>query len=700
MRPSVLDPLFASVSTLPGIGPKIAKLLTTFLSSQPDREASVADLLFHIPHSVIDRRHRPGIAYSENGDIVTLDITVDRHQPGPRGGKAPYRITAFDDTGSITFVFFHPRRDWLEKMFPVGERRIVSGKVEWFNERPQMVHPDYVLAPEEADAMPPLEPIYPLTAGLSPKTLQKAMVTALSRLPQLPEWLNEAHQTQNHWPDFAEAVTVLHQPREQQDISAESVYLQRLAYDELLASQLALALVRANMRQLGGVVRAPSGTLQNKVISALPFTLTSSQSAAIDDINKDLAEPTRMLRLLQGDVGSGKTVVALAALAQVIETGAQGALMAPTEILARQHFASMSPICEKIGIRLALLTGKDTAKERRLTQEKLDAGEIDLVVGTHALFQGKVTFKDLALVVVDEQHRFGVHQRLALSSKGKGVDVLVMTATPIPRTLVLTCFGDMDVSRLTDKPAGRKPITTVSVSLDRLEETIGRIGSAVDEGQKVYWVCPLVEESEKIDLAAVEDRHRVLEQALRQRISLVHGRMSADEKDAAMQAFKSGETRVLVATTVIEVGVDVPDATIMVIEHAERFGLAQLHQLRGRVGRGDKPSSCVLLYKGPLGETAGARLNIMRQTNDGFLIAEEDLKLRGGGEILGTRQSGMPGFRIARAEDHADLMEVARDDARLILETDPELKSERGKALRCLLYLFGRDEAIRLLRAG
>ncbi|MBD8890737.1 ATP-dependent DNA helicase RecG [Roseibium litorale] len=700
MRPSVLDPLFASVSTLPGIGPKIAQLLTAFLSTQPGREATVSDLLFHAPHGVIDRRHRPGIAYCESGQIVTLDVTIDRHMPGPRGGKAPYRVLAFDDTGSIAFVFFHPRRDWLEKQFPVGERRIVSGKVEWFSERPQMVHPDYVLAPEEADAMPPLEPVYPLTAGLSPKTLQKAVGAALTKLPALPEWLNGPHKDQNHWPDFDEALRRLHQPEEQQDIDPESPFLQRLAYDELLASQLALALVRANMRQLGGIVRKPSGKLQKQVISALPFALTPGQVSAIEDINKDLAEPTRMLRLLQGDVGAGKTVVALAALAQVIEAGAQGALMAPTEILARQHFASMAPLCEKVGIRLALLTGKDTARERRLTQEKLDAGEIDLVVGTHALFQGSVTFKDLGLVVVDEQHRFGVHQRLALSAKGKGVDVLVMTATPIPRTLVLTCFGDMDVSRLTDKPVGRKPITTVSVSLDRLDEIIGRIRSAIAEGQKVYWVCPLVEESEKIDLAAVEDRHRVLEQALRQKVSLVHGRMSAEEKDAAMQAFKSGETRVLVATTVIEVGVDVPDATIIVIEHAERFGLAQLHQLRGRVGRGDKPSSCVLLYKGPLGETAGARLNIMRQTNDGFLIAEEDLKLRGGGEILGTRQSGTPGFRIARPEEHADLMEVARDDARLILETDPDLKTPRGDALRSLLYLFSRDEAIRLLRAG
>ncbi len=700
MRPPVLDPLFAPVSTLPGIGPKIEKLVSGLVGSQPDRDATVADLLFHIPHNLIDRRHRPGIAYSENGDIVTLDVTIGRHMAPPRHSKAPYRINAYDETGQITFVFFHPRRDWLEKTFPEGERRIVSGKVEWFNERPQMVHPDYSLKPEEAEEMPAIEPVYPLTAGLSSKTLQKAVRAAVDRVPHLPEWLNDAHLHQTGWPDFAEALKTLHAPHERNDIDPASPFMQRLAYDELLASQLALAMVRAHMRTLGGISRSPKGELQKAVIASLPFQLTGSQAKAIEEINEDLAKPVRMLRLLQGDVGAGKTVVALAALAQVIETGAQGALMAPTEILARQHYASMLPLCEKAGIRLALMTGKDSQKERRLRQEQLDAGEIDLVVGTHALFQGTVTFRNLAMVVVDEQHRFGVHQRLALSAKGNGVDVLVMTATPIPRTLVLTGFGDMDVSRLTDKPAGRKPITTVSVSLDRLDEIIGRVGAAVADGQKVYWVCPLVEESEKIDLAAVEERHRVLEHALRQRVSLVHGRMNADEKDAAMADFKSGATKVLVATTVIEVGVDVPDATIIVIEHAERFGLAQLHQLRGRVGRGDKPSSCVLLYKGPLGETAGARLNIMRQTNDGFLIAEEDLKLRGGGEILGTRQSGTPGFRIARADEHADLMEVARDDARLILELDPDLKTKRGEALRCLLYLFGRDAAIRLLRAG
>ncbi|MFN4127400.1 ATP-dependent DNA helicase RecG [Pannonibacter indicus] len=700
MRPSLLDPLFAPVSVLPGVGPKIAKLLDGLTGSTPGREASVLDLLFHLPHGVIDRRRRPGIAHTENGGIATLDVVVERHLPSPRHGKTPYRIIARDPTGEIALVFFHAHRDWLEKALPVGGRRIISGKVEWFNERPQMVHPDYVLTPEEAGTMPDVEPVYPMTAGLASRTLLKAIAAGLGRLPVMPDWLDPEFAARKGWPDFDEALARLHRPEKAGDLGPESPFRTRLAYDEYLANQLALALVRATMRKLDGAPRIANGALKAKILAALPFTLTEGQTQAVAEIEADLASPHRMLRLVQGDVGAGKTIVALLAMAAVIESGAQAAMMAPTEILARQHFASMAPLCEAAGIRIALLTGRDSARTRRETQAGLLDGSIDLVVGTHALFQGSVEFQNLGIAVVDEQHRFGVHQRLALSSKGKGVDVLVMTATPIPRTLVLTYFGDMDVSRLIGKPAGRKPITTVSVSLERMGEMVARIKAAVAEGQKVYWVCPLVEESEKVDLAAVEDRHRHLSQELKMPVALVHGRMSAEEKDVAMTAFKEGQARVLVATTVIEVGVDVPDATIMVIEHAERFGLAQLHQLRGRVGRGDRPSSCVLLYKGPLGETSAARLAVMRETNDGFLIAEEDLRLRGEGEILGTRQSGAPGFRLAGEEARPDLMETARDDARLILETDPELKGPRGQALRTLLYLFSRDEAIRLLRAG
>ncbi|NDA48592.1 MAG: ATP-dependent DNA helicase RecG, partial [Alphaproteobacteria bacterium] len=470
--------------------------------------------------------------------------------------------------------------------------------------------------------------------------------------------------------------------------------------DELLANQLALVLVRAHMHQQSGRAHSGTGLLSQKIEASLPFTLTHAQMQALVDIRADLAQPRRMLRLLQGDVGSGKTLVALLAMASVVESGAQSAMMAPTEILARQHFERMEPLCRAANIRLGLLTGRDKAAERNKTLAALAAGEIDILIGTHAIFQDKVVFKDLAFAVVDEQHRFGVHQRLALGEKGENVDILVMTATPIPRTLVLTYFGDMDVSTLREKPAGRQSIDTRALPLERLEEIVEGVGRAIHSGARVYWVCPLVEESEDLDISAVEERHEMLMQFFGDKVGLVHGRMKGPDKDAAMDKFQRGETQILVATTVIEVGVDVPEATIMIIEHAERFGLAQLHQLRGRVGRGRQKSSCVLLYKGPLGEVSKARISIMRESEDGFRIAEEDLRLRGEGEILGTRQSGVPGFRMADLSVHADLLAIARDDAQLVLNKDPKLTTPRGEALRALLYLFGRDAGIKVLRAG
>ena len=474
----------------------------------------------------------------------------------------------------------------------------------------------------------------------------------------------------------------------------------RLAYDELLASQLALVMVRAHMRETRGRASAGDGSIAKKILAQLPFSLTGSQTQAIAEINTDLSSDQRMLRLVQGDVGSGKTLVALLAMAHVVESGRQAALMAPTEILARQHYERLLPLGDAAGLRIALLTGRDRAAHRNQVLPALANGEIDIVIGTHALFQESVVFRDLALAVVDEQHRFGVHQRLALGDKGEAVDILVMTATPIPRTLVLTYFGDMDVSTLREKPAGRSPIETRAMPLERIDSVVDGIGRAIDKGARVYWVCPLVEESEEVDAAAAEDRFAHLAQSFPGRVGLVHGRMKGAEKDAAMSAFQRGDTQVLVATTVIEVGVDVPEATIMVIEHAERFGLAQLHQLRGRVGRGAAKSSCVLLYKQGSGEVAQARIEIMRETEDGFRIAEEDLRLRGEGEVLGTRQSGTPGFRLASLEIHGGLLAAARDDAALVLARDPHLQTERGKALRHLLYLFERDEAIRLMQAG
>jgi ATP-dependent DNA helicase RecG len=530
--------------------------------------------------------------------------------------------------------------------------------------------------------------------------MSKSVRGALEKMPRLPEWQDPSLVKQRKWDSFNASLETAHNPVHENDLDPATPARQRLAYDEFLANQLALLLIRANLRWTRGRAIKTTGALKAKAIAALPFALTDPQLQVLAEIEQDMASEKRMLRLLQGDVGSGKTVVALLAMLGAVEAGLQAALMAPTELLVRQHFTSLEPFAKAAGVRLGCLTGREKGLGRSETLARLAAGEIDVLIGTHALFSEDVAFKDLGLAVVDEQHRFGVHQRMQLQNKGKPADVLVMTATPIPRTLALTAYGDMDVSRITGRPPGRKAVETRVMSADRLDELIGHLRPALDRGQRAYWVCPLVEESEKVDLAAAEDRAQMLTRALNLKVGLVHGKMKATDRDAAMAAFKAGETQLLVATTVIEVGVDVPEATIMVVEHAERFGLAQLHQLRGRVGRGSGKSSCILVWHEPLGETAKARLRTMRETDDGFVIAEEDLRLRGPGEMLGKRQSGLEEFRMADPGAHADLLAVAHDDARLALTRDPDLKSARGQALRILLYLFGRDEAVRYLRAG
>lgn len=704
LRPSILDPLFAPAASLHGVGQRFAPLLDKLLG-EPDRPARVVDLLFHLPHSGVSRELKGAIADAPVGETVTLAVRVAAHQPSPPGrSKAPYRVLVEDDTGDISLVFFRAQKAWLEKLLPIGEVRFISGKIELWDGRRQMVHPERILDQSKMDALPSVEPVYGQTEGISSRMLAKFLKPALERIPLLPEWQDAAWLKRQQWPSFAEGLHHLHNPDSASAVTEEALMRNparlRLAYDEILASQLALALVRSRMRRLPGRANAGDGTLLAKSIASLPYQLTGSQRKAISDIRQDLLSEKRMLRLLQGDVGSGKTVVALLTMVSAVEVGRQAALMAPTEILARQHFERLAPLAAAIGLKIAILTGRDKGRERKRVLAELESGEIDFIIGTHALFQDNVIFHDLGVAVVDEQHRFGVHQRLALSGKGQAVDVLVMTATPIPRTLTLTYFGDMDISVLTEKPAGRKPISTRLVSSERLDEVIAALGRALDSGNLVYWICPLVSESETLDLAAAEERYEVLKQFFGERVGLIHGQMPGPEKDAAMERFSSGLTKILVSTTVVEVGVDVPDAAIMVIEHAERFGLAQLHQLRGRIGRGRRESTCLLLYKSPVGETAKARLEMMRDTDDGFAIAEADLRLRGEGEILGTRQSGMPGFRLARLETDQELLGVARDDARLIVEKDEELESERGQALRILLYLFERDSAIRLIRAG
>jgi ATP-dependent DNA helicase RecG len=699
MRPALLNPLFASLTTLPGVGPTLEKLYARLLGR--DDRPRVLDLLFHLPTGSIDRRARPKLRDVVPGAVVTVAVKVERHRAPPPGrSRAPYLIYASDETGDLVITYFNARKDYIDKLLPVGARRYVSGTVALYDGMLQMVHPDRVVPETELASLPLIEPVYPLTEGLTANQILRAVDAALGRLPTLPEWQDPAFLARAGSPSFADALRRIHRPEEPPDLLPASPAWTRLAYDEFLAGQLALMLVRAHMRRASGRSSQGDGRLRARIIAALPYKLTVSQTRAVADIVADLASPERMLRLLQGDVGSGKTVVALLACATVIEAGRQAALMAPTEILARQHLKTIAPLAQAAGIRVAILTGRERGRERADVLERLAQGETNLLVGTHALFQEEVAFADLALAVVDEQHRFGVHQRLALAQKGRTVDVLVMTATPIPRTLVLTYFGDMDVSELREKPAGRKPIDSRTIPLDRLDDVTAAVGRALGEGRRVYWVCPLVEESEATDLAAAQARFRALKQTFGDAADLVHGRMRGADKDQAIARFAAGETRLLVATTVVEVGVDVPEASVMVIEHAERFGLAQLHQLRGRIGRGAARSTCLLLYKGPLGEAAKARLAILRETEDGFRIAEEDLRLRGEGDVLGTRQSGLPGFRVARIEAHGALLQTARDDAALVLSRDPELKSERGEALRTLLYLFERDEAVRLIRAG
>ena len=705
LRPSLLDPLFAPARTLPGVGPKIAPLIEKLLGS-PEREARIVDLLFHLPQGGVSRRLVGSVAEAPAGEPVTIGVTVVGHRPPTQGaGRRPHRVITEDATGEVTLVFFGMPRARIEKMLPLGSHRYVSGKIDVWEGMRQMVHPSRIMDEAGLAELPAVEPVYGATEGLTSRAINKLAVAALDKLAPLPEWQDPAWLAKNRYPPFAEALRAEHRPEDMPPRPADPLQpvpatpaRRRLAYDELLASQLALALTRARQRRKAGRVNAGDGSLVARLKADLPFALTGAQQRAVDEIRADLAEPRRMLRLLQGDVGSGKTAVALLAMASAVEAGRQAALMAPTEILARQHFERLVPMAGTL--RLRLMTGRDKAAERRATLADLAAGEIDILVGTHALFQEAVTFRDLGLAVVDEQHRFGVHQRLALGAKGEAVDFLVMTATPIPRTLALTFFGDMDVSILDEKPAGRQPIRTVTMSTERLDEVVAGLGRAMAQGERVYWICPLVEESEFVDLAAAAERFEDLKQHFGDVVGLIHGKMPGPEKDAAMARFAAGETTLLVSTTVVEVGVDVPQATIMVVEHAERFGLAQLHQLRGRVGRGAKASSCLLLYRGPLGQVSRARLEMMRETEDGFRIAEADLKLRGEGEVLGTRQSGMAAFRLARIEGDGDLLEAARDDARLIVERDPRLESPRGQALRVLLYLFEREAAIRLIGAG
>ncbi|PTX55812.1 ATP-dependent DNA helicase RecG [Litoreibacter ponti] len=693
-RPEILFPLFSELTELDGVGPKMAANFAHMGVEKP------RDLLFTLPQSGVDRALKASVRDVVLPDVVTVEVEIGMHVP-PRQKGRPYHVHVRDAELEFRLVFFHARGDYLQKQLPTGQRRIVSGKVEMFDGMAQMVHPDHMVPVAEAAKIPAFEPIYPLTQGVTQRVIFKAAQSALQRAPKLDEWIDPSQKAKANWPDWADAVAAAHRPERLGDIAATHPARERLAYDEMFAHQLTLSLARSTMRAKPGVVTMGTGDLQDKVLGALPYSPTGAQTRAIAEIAGDMAAPVKMNRLLQGDVGAGKTLVAFMALLIAIEAGGQGVMMAPTEILARQHHESLVPLAEDAGVVLEILTGRDKGADRARKLQALASGKIDILVGTHAVFQKDVDYQDLRIAVVDEQHRFGVNQRSELGSKGRAVDMLVMTATPIPRSLSLAQYGDMDISVLDEKPPGRKPITTATVSTARLDEVVGKLKGAIAEGRQAYWVCPLVEESEVSDKIAAEARFKHLRAALGEGVvGLVHGQMPPAEKDAAMAKFVAGETCVLVATTVIEVGVNVPNATIMVIERAEGFGLAQLHQLRGRVGRGEGASTCLLLFQDPLSETAKRRLAIMRETEDGFRISEVDLEMRGAGDVIGTAQSGLPRFRIADLERQTSLMAVAQSDARKLMHDDPGLTSPRGQAARVLLWLMEEDKAIRLISVG
>lgn len=693
-RPEVLFPLFGEITALDGVGPKMAQNLENLAITRP------RDLLFTLPYSGVDRRLRDTVKDCDAPTVVTVKARVISHK-APRNRTGPYRVTVEDSEIAFQLVFFHARKDYIQKILPQGEERILSGKIEFFDGIYQMVHPDFVLGPEEQAEMPEFEPIYPLTAGVTQKVMGRAARSAMGLLPQLEEWSDPDLLKRESWPSWDTALRLAHAPRSLDDVTVTSPARMRLAYDEIFAHQVTLALARSRARKAAGRASVATGVLSSQVLDSLPYSPTNAQSRAVAQINADLAAPLRMNRLLQGDVGAGKTLVAFLALLSVVEAGGQGVMMAPTEILARQHLEGLLPLAEAAGVVIEILTGRDKGAGRRDKLAALLRGDIHILIGTHAVFQKDVEFHDLRLAIIDEQHRFGVRQRLELGQKGAAVDVLVMTATPIPRSLALAQYGDMDVSILDEKPPGRKPIKTAVLSTERMGDMVDRLRAAIAQGRQVYWVCPLVEESEVLDYASAEDRFKHLRAALGGGVvDLVHGQMPPEEKDAAMARFQSGESRVLVATTVIEVGVNVPNATIMVIERAEIFGLAQLHQLRGRVGRGDQESTCVLLYQAPLSESGKKRLDTLRDTEDGFVIAQTDLEMRGAGDLIGTAQSGLPKFRIADLERMSGLMHTAQKDARLLLERDPDLTSPRGLAVRVLLWLMEEEKAIRLISVG
>ena len=695
--------LFFKLDLIPVIGAKRKAFFTRLLDSE-----TLFDLLSHLPTNILQRTTMAQLSSTYNNQLVTGRFKVEAHFPNSRRGM-PYRIVGdlLESDESLELVFFNPYASFLERSARQGSTIVVSGKLTVAKlhgaDRYQIVHPDHMGALDTFNAWIGVERVYPLTAGLTQGIVRSAIDFVLAKLTDVDEWIAPETVERFHFPSWKTAFLDVHAPQSVLDLSPQTHARRRLAYDELFAKQLAQHYFHGlAIKRVQAPVFVHHSKLLDNLLKSLPFQLTGDQKRAIDEIIYDIMQVTPMHRLLQGDVGSGKTLVALAAALVAIENGYQVALLAPTDILVRQHFSTIQNFLAGMPVRLGLLTGRD-----KILKE-IQNHEIDLIVGTHALIQSDVTYAKLGFSIVDEQHRFGVKQRLELTQKASQAHLLSMTATPIPRTLLLANYGEMSVSLLKEKPPGRKEIETRTISLDRLNDVVEFIAKVMAQGEKVFWVCPLIEESEKLDLAAATDRFADLEKHFGDKAILTHGKQKPQEKEDAMHRFAKGDATLLVSTTVIEVGVDVPEATVMIVEHAERFGLAQLHQLRGRIGRGKLDGTCLLLYGDNLSFVARQRLQMMKKTNDGFELAEADLRLRGGGETLGLRHSGLPKFKFVdfASEDpevyqcYQNLYEVANEDAKALLAEDPTLTSERGEAARLLLRLFNLDEAERLKRAG
>ena len=692
MESQSLYQLFKPLDTLKGIGPKLKSRLKYLVGNY------VIDLLWHLPIGFIDRSYKPNIANAEIGRVVTIKCTVKKHSPSIRR-NLPYKVICYDETGEVTLIWFNSRKDYLEELLPLNKEIIVSGTLEQYKNSKQIIHPDHIIDSKKNSILPKVEATYSLTQGLTNKVVRNNIQRIISSLPEIDEWHDEFFLKERNWPSLNEAIINVHNPKSDIDLTSKNPSKERLVYDELLAHQISLYLISNEMYYKKGISIKSNVKLINEFIDSLPFKLTNSQLNCINQITVDMESSNRMLRLLQGDVGSGKTLVALISILNCVNDGKQAALMVPTEILANQHYVSFKELISKENLKIDILTGKTSKADKEVIYSNIRNGKTNIVIGTHALFQEEVNFKNLGFVAIDEQHKFGVHQRLLLTSKNEEMppDVLLMTATPIPRTLELTTYGSMSVSKITEKPKGRQNIITAAKPTNKINETIKSLKKTIDNDNQVYWVCPLIEESEKIDLAAAEKRYENLKKYYPNDVLLVHGRMKPEEREIIMEEFRSGRKKILVSTTVIEVGIDIPDATVMIIEHSERFGLSQLHQLRGRVGRGKNQSSCLLLYQTPLGENAKKRIKTLRETNDGFIIAEQDLLLRGSGEVLGTRQSGFHIFKIANLNENKDLLEIANENAKKIV--DKNLLSE-NKNYKQMLKLFSKDESLKFLDAG